>query len=74
MHLGGNPLIRTVKTRRPRRDCIACGENRSIGEDLNGVDYEAFCAGVGVEVQGEDEGVERISVKVSLVYGQGSPP
>ena len=68
MHLGGHPLIRTVKMRRARKDCIACGEDASIGEDLKGVDYEAFCAGIGGEEEGAEVGdVERISVKVGLL-------
>ena len=66
LHLGGNPLIRTIRIRPPSPKCIACA---GIPLKVEEFDYEAFCSGAA-DV-GEQEGLsignpeERISVEVS---------
>lgn len=66
LHLGGNPLIRTIRIRPPSPKCIACA---GIPLKVEEFDYEAFCSGPA-DV-GEQEGLsignpeERISVEVS---------
>lgn len=76
LHLGNNPLVRSVRMKGPSKNCVACGEQgrlRGIAEkegNLEEMGYEAFCAGVGLNGNGESErreedGVERINVKVS---------
>lgn len=45
LHLSQIPLIRSIRMRRPRPDCISCSDVAEIGDDLEKVDYEAFCAG-----------------------------
>ncbi|KAL1408956.1 hypothetical protein Q8F55_005770 [Vanrija albida] len=68
LHLGGAPLVRSVKMRGPSVKCIACGPDASITDDLDAVGYDAFC-GAG-PVQDEATGLvaggagERIGVKV----------
>lgn len=68
LHLGQNPLIRTIRLKPPSPKCIACGPNATITDDLDAVGYEAFCGGVEVDEEtgmevGDGEG--RISVQVS---------
>ncbi|KAL7418595.1 hypothetical protein Q5752_007053 [Cryptotrichosporon argae] len=43
--LGQNPLTRTVRLRRPRADCAACGDGARL--DVATYDYAEFCAGAG---------------------------
>ncbi|KAI9635364.1 putative activating enzyme URM1 [Dioszegia hungarica] len=66
LHLGQNPLIRTIRLKPPSPKCIACGPNATITDDLDAVGYEAFCGGVEVDEEtgmevGDGEG--RISVQ-----------
>lgn len=60
-HMGGSPLVRSVKMRPPSVKCIACGPNKTI-KSLEEYDYEAFCSGLVNE--SANESVERISAKV----------
>lgn len=70
LHLGGNPLIRTIRIRNPSPKCIACGPDASI--KVEEYDYATFCSGP-VSV-GDPDGLgsggvgERISVQVSLHF------
>jgi adenylyltransferase/sulfurtransferase len=69
LHLGGNPLIRTIRIRPPSLKCLACGPDANIKVDE--FDYETFCSGPA-DV-GRQEGLEvgdpneRIGVKVSSI-------
>lgn len=69
LHLGSNPLIRTIRMRPPSLKCHACGPNRTITVDT--YDYDEFCAGAGPAETSEGDGFvngragERISAKVS---------
>jgi hypothetical protein len=69
LHLGGNPLIRTIRIRPPSPKCDTCGPNATIKVDT--YDYDEFCAGPtdtanaeGVTLGGPGE---RINVQVSSV-------
>jgi adenylyltransferase/sulfurtransferase len=68
LHLGGNPLIRTIRIRPPSPKCVACGPEASITVDT--FDYEEFCSGPAD--LGEEEGLtlggpdQRISVEVGI--------
>ena len=61
-HMGGDPLVRTVKIRPPSVKCIACGPNRTI-DKLEDYDYETFCSGP-TSGDGFVGGTDRISAKV----------
>jgi len=69
LHLGGNPLIRTIRIRPPSVKCVACGPDASV--NVEEYDYASFCSGpAGVETEdGLDSGTvgERISVQVGSV-------
>ncbi|KAK1926506.1 hypothetical protein DB88DRAFT_508602 [Papiliotrema laurentii] len=60
-HMGGDPLVRTVKIRPPSVKCIACGPNRTI-DKLEDYDYETFCSGP-TSGDGFVGGTDRISAK-----------
>lgn len=71
LHLGGNPLIRTIRIRPPSPKCEACGLNASIRVDE--YDYDTFCAGPSATDPDEndngaivEEVLDRIGAKVSL--------
>lgn len=67
LHLGGAPLVRSVRMRGPSAKCIACGPDATITDDLESVGYDEFC---GILPQDEATGLvvggvgERIGVKV----------
>lgn len=67
MHLGGNPLIRTIRIRNPSPKCIACGPDATV--KVEEYDYATFCsapADAGDQDGLSDGGVgERLSVQVS---------
>jgi adenylyltransferase/sulfurtransferase len=67
LHLGGNPLIRTIRIRPPSPECDACGPNATIKVDT--YDYDEFCDGpAGIaDTEGATLGGpgERINVQVS---------
>jgi adenylyltransferase/sulfurtransferase len=67
LHLGGNPLIRTIRIRPPSVKCISCGPDASV--KVEEYDYATFCSGPAgaVDEDGLDSGAvrERISVQVS---------
>jgi len=69
LHLGGNPLIRTIRIRPPSVKCIACGPDSSV--NVEEYDYATFCSGPAsaVDEDGLDNGAvgQRISVQVSLL-------
>ena len=69
LHLGGNPLIRTIRIRPPSVKCVACGPDASV--KLEQYDYATFCSGPAgaVDEDGSDSGAvgERISVQVSAL-------
>jgi adenylyltransferase/sulfurtransferase len=71
LHLGGNPLIRTIRIRPPSVKCIACGPDASV--IVEEYDYATFCSGPAgvVDADGLNSGAagERISVQVSLSLG-----
>lgn len=74
LHLGGNPLIRTIRIRPPSVKCVACGPDASV--KVEEYDYATFCSGPAgaVDEEGLDSGAvgERISVQVSpLSYSRG---
>lgn len=69
LHLGGNPLIRTIRMRPPSAKCQSCGPDASI--HVEDFDYDDFCAGPvdmrqpdGLALSGEGD---RIAVEVSLM-------
>lgn len=67
LHLGGSPMVRSVKMRPPSPKCVACGRDATI-TDLEKVDYGAVCS-VGQEpdeVTGTVPGGEgeRVTAKV----------
>jgi adenylyltransferase/sulfurtransferase len=70
LHLGGNPLIRTIRIRPPSVKCVACGPDASV--KVEEYDYATFCSGpaVGVDEDGSGSGAagERISVQVSPLF------
>jgi adenylyltransferase/sulfurtransferase len=70
MHLGGNPLIRTIRIRPPSPKCIACGPDATV--KVEEYDYATFCSGHAdvVEPDGLGNGGvgERISVQVRLSF------
>jgi len=69
LHLGGNPLIRTIRIRPPSVKCIACGPETKV--KVEEYDYATFCSGPATEDMGDQDGLEtggvgeRISVQVS---------
>ena len=67
LHLGGNPLIRTIRIRPPSVKCVACGPDASV--NVEEYDYATFCSGPAgaVDEEGLGSGTvgERISVQVS---------
>lgn len=72
LHLGGNPLVRTIRIRPPSPKCEACGPNANIR--VEEFDYDAFCAGPSISEtsEGDDslgDGIgevgDRIGAKVS---------
>jgi adenylyltransferase/sulfurtransferase len=69
LHLGGNPLIRTIRIRPPSVRCVACGPDASV--KVEEYDYATFCSGPSgaVDEDGSNSGAvgERISVEVSLL-------
>jgi adenylyltransferase/sulfurtransferase len=70
LHLGGNPLIRTIRIRPPSVKCIACGPDASV--KVEEYDYATFCSGPAgvVDEDGLDSDAvgERISVQVSPLF------
>jgi len=56
-------MVRTVRMRGPRKECIACEEGPTIIDYLGQYGYEDFCSGPA-EVDGDGANVERIGVKV----------
>lgn len=67
LHLGGNPIIRTIRMRPQSAACRACGANADIRVDT--FDYETFCAGAVAE-PGDGAAVgwgDRLSAKVCEV-------
>jgi len=69
LHLGGNPLIRTIRIRPPSVKCVACGPEASV--KVEEYDYATFCSGPAGAVEEDTSGSgavgERISVQVSLL-------
>jgi adenylyltransferase/sulfurtransferase len=71
LHLGGNPLIRTIRIRPPSVKCVACGPDASV--KVEGYDYATFCSGPATVDTGDQDGLgnggkgERISVQVRLI-------
>jgi len=67
LHLGGNPLIRTIRIRPPSVKCVACGPEASV--NVEEYDYATFCSGPAGAVDEDWSGSgavgERISVQVS---------
>ncbi|TXT10707.1 hypothetical protein VHUM_02212 [Vanrija humicola] len=49
LHLGGSPLVRSVRMRGPSAKCVACGPAAEITDDLDAVGYDAFCGGDAVD-------------------------
>jgi adenylyltransferase/sulfurtransferase len=64
LHLGGNPLIRTIRIRPPSPKCIACAGTELKVEEF---DYATFCSGPADlgEQEPEFRRGERLSVQVS---------
>lgn len=66
LHLGGNPLIRTIRIRAPSPKCEACGPDASIR--VEEFDYDTFCVGPSSSAEGDytvPEIGDRIGVEVS---------
>lgn len=68
---GGVTPFRSVKLRGRRADCVACGDEPKLTDDLEKMDYETFCSGAQApaksgasdKVAGKEDPVERISAK-----------
>ncbi|ORY27767.1 hypothetical protein BCR39DRAFT_537064 [Naematelia encephala] len=63
LHLGGNPLVRTVRMRGPRKDCVACGEAAVLPAKLEEMGYDEFCAGPASSVAIDQAAVERMRAR-----------
>ena len=63
LHLGGNPLIRSMKLRPPSLKCISCGPKRTI-TDLKSYDYVTFCS-LDTPIP-NSHGLERIEPQVGF--------
>ncbi|RSH83867.1 Urmylation protein [Saitozyma podzolica] len=74
-HLGGVPLVRTIKMKPPSPKCKACGPDATITDDLAEADYDEFCEAVLVdELTGEVVGApgERVGAKdFASLIGKG---
>jgi adenylyltransferase/sulfurtransferase len=72
LHLGGSPMVRTVRMRPASDKCLACGPNAGDTPLVETEDYDAFCGTVVVDestglVDGQSG--ERIEVEVSQSRG-----
>lgn len=64
LRLGGQPLVRTVRMRGPRKGCLACGEDAKITDDFGAMDYEKLYADQPGDVLKGEGPVERLTAMV----------